>query len=76
MYIHICTHTCTAPLCLFVDEISIYLSNIQPIQKEAEPQITGDERVAQARNQRETITTCCPHEKSHGDFHYHCKPLL
>lgn len=42
MYIHIYTHTCEIPLCLPLYEISMYLSNMQPIQKEAKPQITGD----------------------------------
>ena len=36
MYIHIYK----APLCLFLYEIGIYLSDIQPIKKKSEPQVT------------------------------------
>ena len=44
MYIHICTHIYKAPLCLFLYDTSVYLSGMQPIKKESEPQIIGDSK--------------------------------
>ena len=74
MYIHICTHIYKAPLCLFLYDTSVYLSGMQPIKKESEPQIIGDSKKQLKLETRVSTTTCCPRYRSYGDFQYHCKP--